>query len=267
MQRLLGRYYKWWYVFYYSYQVANTSFGLKVFIQISIITQALIILWVWHLGNAAIGIFTYLIVGRIYKSLSDVYIFDSISSQISSGSITKDLLVPMSYFKLHFFRSLGFRVVENLISAAGMVIAGLISVLTFARIELNWSNLILVIIFLPLSFLLQYLIGLCVGFMTFFARDKRNYMGINRVYNTIFLVIFVGTILPLDKFPSILARLAESLPFAYFLHFPMQIYLGKYDFNQTLMVFAGGITWYVVLYFLAKWVFKMGLKRNEAVGL
>jgi ABC-type uncharacterized transport system permease subunit len=47
----------------------------------------------------------------------------------------------------------------------------------------------------------------------------------------------------------------------------MQIYLGKYDFNQTLMVFAGGIAWCIVLYFLAKWVFKMGLKRNEAVGL
>jgi ABC-type uncharacterized transport system permease subunit len=47
----------------------------------------------------------------------------------------------------------------------------------------------------------------------------------------------------------------------------MQIYLGKYNFQETLAVFLGGIIWFLVLYFLAKLVFKMGLKKNEAVGL
>jgi len=47
----------------------------------------------------------------------------------------------------------------------------------------------------------------------------------------------------------------------------MQIYLGKYDTFQTVLVFGGGIFWCVLLYFLAKFVFKMGLKKNESVGL
>jgi ABC-type uncharacterized transport system permease subunit len=47
----------------------------------------------------------------------------------------------------------------------------------------------------------------------------------------------------------------------------MQIYLGKYSPTETLMVVLGGIAWCLVLYFLANFVFKMGLKRNESVGL
>jgi ABC-type uncharacterized transport system permease subunit len=51
------------------------------------------------------------------------------------------------------------------------------------------------------------------------------------------------------------------------LHHPMQIYLGEYNSLDILLVFLGGIVWCLVLYFLAKFVFKLGLKRNESVGL
>jgi ABC-2 type transport system permease protein len=59
----------------------------------------------------------------------------------------------------------------------------------------------------------------------------------------------------------------ENTPFAYILHYPMQIYLGKYDTNQTILVFLGGLAWCLALFILAKIVFKLGLKRNESVGL
>jgi ABC-type uncharacterized transport system permease subunit len=56
-------------------------------------------------------------------------------------------------------------------------------------------------------------------------------------------------------------------PLAFTFYHPMQIYLGKYDTTQTIFVFLGGMAWCLILYFLAKIVFKMGLKRNESVGL
>ena len=55
--------------------------------------------------------------------------------------------------------------------------------------------------------------------------------------------------------------------FAFTFYHPMQIYLGKYSILETIYVFGGGIVWCIILYYSAKWVFKMGLKRNEAVGL
>ncbi|MFM7853798.1 MAG: ABC-2 family transporter protein [Flammeovirgaceae bacterium] len=54
---------------------------------------------------------------------------------------------------------------------------------------------------------------------------------------------------------------------AFFAYYPAQIYLGKYDTDQTVLVFLGGIAWCGILYFLAKLVFRLGLKRNESVGL
>jgi ABC-type uncharacterized transport system permease subunit len=47
----------------------------------------------------------------------------------------------------------------------------------------------------------------------------------------------------------------------------MQIYLGEYTNLEIFYVFLGGLAWCIILYFLAKLVFKLGLKRNEAVGL
>ena len=56
-------------------------------------------------------------------------------------------------------------------------------------------------------------------------------------------------------------------PFSFTFYHPVQIYLGKYDNFQTAIVFLGRIFWCAFLYFLAKFVFKMGLKRNESLGL
>jgi ABC-type uncharacterized transport system permease subunit len=47
----------------------------------------------------------------------------------------------------------------------------------------------------------------------------------------------------------------------------MQIYLGKYSNLEIFYTFLGGLVWCIMLYFLAKLVFKMGLKKNESVGL
>jgi ABC-type uncharacterized transport system permease subunit len=74
-----------------------------------------------------------------------------------------------------------------------------------------------------------------------------------------------GSLIPFDANPYL--NFLKYTPFSYYAYHPMQIYLGKYDTITTTQVFAGGLAWCFVLYFLAKFVFKAGLKRNEAVGL
>jgi ABC-2 type transport system permease protein len=100
--------------------------------------------------------------------------------------------------------------------------------------------------------------------MSFFVKDEGSNDAVKRVYESLNLVL-VGTLIPLDKMPF--SSFFSLLPYSWILHHPMQIYLGKYDFNQTILVFAGGIAWCVILFFFAKIIFKAGLKRNEAVGL
>jgi ABC-2 type transport system permease protein len=99
------------------------------------------------------------------------------------------------------------------------------------------------------------------GFSAFFMHENWGIMELSSVTNQ----YASGKTFPLNLvwFVSPLAL----LPFAFNFHHPMQIYLGKYSNLEIFYVFLGGLTWCLVLYFLAKLVFKMGLKRNEAVGL
>ena len=264
LQKLLGQNYKWWYVIKFYIKTTATEFFVRIWVQLALIVQSLMILYVWHLGNFQVEVFTYLIVGRIYKALSDSYFFDILGQQIIGGQITADLMRPQDYIQLTFFRTIGYRIIDNLTSGLGMLLAGIVASLFFAQVELN-SRLLLLLLFLPISFWIQHFTGFIFGCTAFFLEDKRAFQHIMRIYNTVFLVVFTGTFLPIDKIPF--GFIIEKTPFAYFLHLPMQIYLGKYNNFQIFWVFLGGVSWCILLYFLARLVFKIGLKRNESVGL
>jgi ABC-type uncharacterized transport system permease subunit len=74
-----------------------------------------------------------------------------------------------------------------------------------------------------------------------------------------------GRLFPLDILPVI--KFLSFSPFAIFYFHAFQIYFGRYDLFQSLITLAAALFWCVVLYFLAKLVFRLGLKKNEAVGL
>jgi ABC-type uncharacterized transport system permease subunit len=44
-------------------------------------------------------------------------------------------------------------------------------------------------------------------------------------------------------------------------------FLGKYSTTEIIYTFLGGIAWCLVLWILAQVIFKLGLKKNEAIGL
>lgn len=100
------------------------------------------------------------------------------------------------------------------------------------------------------------------GFSAFWFTESA---GINHLVQN-FENFLSGSMFPLYILPVYFNWLQFS-PFAFTFYHPMQIYLGKYNFEQTIWVFAGGIFWCIFLYFVAKLVFKLGLKKNESVGL
>ena len=267
-QKLLGRNYKWWYLLKHSFKSINTGILGFLIAQISDIVQILGITYIWILNNSPKEIITYLIIGRIFKSLSDCYVAEVIAPEVSSGKITNYLILPSTFIPLYFCREVGRRFVFNTTRALSLLSA---IIIFFNYIDLKFLNLTNLILLLPLvvlSFTTSFFVEFMVGFsMTFFA-DKRSHDGFRRSYNGIFGMggILTGVIIPLDKLPFY-NEIIQFLPTTWSLHHPMQIYLGKYSNLEILYVFLGGIFWCFVLYFLAKLVFKMGLKRNEAVGL
>ena len=103
----------------------------------------------------------------------------------------------------------------------------------------------------------------CIGF--WFNTTSSSYAILEA--SSIAIGLMSGSVIPLYLVFSEFWNPVFWTPFTFLLHHPMQIYLGKYDNIQILQTFIGGIAWCVVLWILARLVFKAGLKKNEAVGL
>ena len=264
MQKLLGQNYKWWYLFVHGIKL-NTAYRLSTLIWMfgSLLTL-LVTIFVWWVniqsGSTLIDfktIFTYYIFGNIISLQNAVQW--NLARSIQNGKISSKLLNPSNFMAQVIIIDFGWNLFPRMVEILLLLLIGSLGsqFIIFASI---W-NFILYILLGILGYFISIFISYILGCIAFFIVDVDGVMEINNQLS----FVLSGKALPISIIPVLFG--ANFLPFAFTFYHPMQIYLGKYDFNQTLMVFAGGIAWCVVLYFLAKWVFKMGLKKNEAVGL
>jgi ABC-2 type transport system permease protein len=75
-----------------------------------------------------------------------------------------------------------------------------------------------------------------------------------------------GRIAPFSLLPPVVKQISTFLPYRYMIGFPLEI-LTKADDPQTLMVgFIGSFIWAVLLIVAIGWLWKAGLKKNQAMG-
>jgi ABC-2 type transport system permease protein len=253
IQRLLGRNYKWWYVMVFNFKSASSYVWSDLFYYLKQVLTAYIAIFIWSYSNR-IDIddtLNYLIFGNIFLSLTLLNNNWRMSDEVFEGKMSSKLILPVSIFKYYFFNAIvySFKV--------SIVIIFYLPLLLWFRDKLffDLSGFFVITIFLPIALLIKFFYNFIIASSVFWFTNNEGVISFSETV----VDIFSGSLIPLTVINN---PYLASLFFATFLHHPMQIYLGKYDFNQTLMVFAGGITWCVVLYFLAKWVFKMGLKRK-----
>ena len=272
MQKLLGRNYKWWYLIVISVKSDTTYFSQNIFYVFSTIIKNLLFIIVWYInllsGSTILSlqeIVHYFIVGALVSSIlftDNVTWF--LANQIQTGSLSSILLRPTSFFKWIFFNDLGRGFLQMLIQLSfTLVLLGLANY--FLPIALQPLSILGFLLMLIISRFIQFLINFLQGLTAFWFTEI---WGLTSTVGN-FWNLSSGEMFPLDilvKFFPIFI-FTFFLPFPFLFYYPTQIYLGKYTSLETLYVFLGGITWCLVLYFLAKWVFKMGLKQNESVGL
>ena len=220
----------------------------------------------WLANNKIIDLdlqqkWTYFIVGELFFNL--IFNFGEFEALgILKGHHVIDLLRPQNYLTLKFFDIYGQSLLQNLIK--GFVLAALLIIMIISGniTYFNLTNFLSFLSLIPIALTLLFLINTIVSFSAFFVSQVD---GI--ILNFAFLQgLLMGRIFPLNLLiPNFWFNLCN--PFAYLFYHPMQIYLGKYNANETFLVFLGGLFWCMILYFLAKLVFQIGLKRNESVGL
>ncbi len=264
MQKLLGKNFKWWYVAVQGFK-SNTTYRYNsiawLLSSVVLVCGALVVWYINFQNNLNSDgfkeIFTYFVIGESFIFSSAIQ-FD-IGENIQDGKFTSRLLTPTSYIKRYIAFQFGYQLFENL---SKMIIYLLIALVFYQYFILaNIFNFGLFVFAAIIAYVVNIFIGIIIGASALFLTA---FFGSASFFDSLKLVLG-GKLFPLNSLKFLFPLVFT--PFAFTFYHPMQIYLGKYDALETLYVFGGGIAWCVVLYFLAKWVFAMGLKRNEAVGL
>ena len=260
MQKLLGRNYKWWYLLVFCFKTSTTYLINDVLWLMSRVLTLLLVILVFVLSNRSDSesILTYLISGNILMSLVSVLHSWSICNEIFDGKITSKLIVPTNLVGRWFCETVP-GVLKNSIIIFTIFLPLSLFFPNYISINFNFFQILPLMLF---AYLIRFFLEIMVGLSCFW---------LTQAYGVIdghlaLIPLLSGSLIPLYLFGDNFKFLIFT-PFAFTFYHPMQIYLGKYSPLETLYVFLGGIAWCVVLYFLAKWVFKMGLKRNESVGL
>jgi ABC-2 type transport system permease protein len=263
LNKLLGKNYKWWYLISYEFKRSSGHFYSSIFNTSVRAIEFLAIVFIWKLNGNNSQIISYLALGRVFGRLLTFDISGQVSYFIVKGDLTRLLLLPSYPLNYFLASNIGFNFIRGLINA---LVTLALAILFFGK-DIQFSlNILLLFPFFFLSYLLGLYFSYLIGCIAFWARTNANSTSIIDAFRML-AGLLSGEIIPLFLIFSSFYSPFFWTPFAFLLHHPMQIYLGKYDFNQTVFVFAGGISWCIILYFLAKWIFKIGLKRNEAVGL
>ena len=165
------------------------------------------------------------------------------AKRIIKGDIILDLLKPVPYRGMLFFRMLGTAGMEFGVT---LILVGCLylSVNGAAGIRLERVLLFLVSLFLGMGikFGIQYLFSLLC-----FYTD--NSYGVTKA-REVLTNFFSGAILPLVMFPGGLRRVVEALPFQGIVFTPCSIFIGTFSMEESLRGIAVQAVWIGIL-----WVF------------
>jgi ABC-2 type transport system permease protein len=257
LQQTLGKNYKWWYISLFNFKASSAFIWSDLFYYANQFITAIISIVIWNLNSnsATNETLTYLIFGNILYSLTLLANHWRFSGDIYDGSLSGKLLVPTNSVGFYFFNAMAYSFRQSLVALFYIPILIYFS----TKVQFRYEGVIFVVMLIPLIILIKFYFGQIVGAVGFWFKNSYGIMG----FSETMLALFSGSLIPLFLFP----KFFESTFFAFTLHHPMQIYLGKYSTTEIIYTFVGGIAWCFVLWILARIMFKLGLKRNEAVGL
>lgn len=259
MQKLLGRNYKWWYFVIYVFRLNFAYLTNEILTSLNktlFLLSSLIIFTFIQQENTQI--ISYLILGNLFFATTDANNSWFLGNNIKDGKLSRILILPQNIFHYLFFNG-----ISNTFYMALTYSVSLIPISILFSSSLSFSgNIVYLFLLWPIAVIIRLFLEILTGLTAFWTTE---FYGA-AFLNANFLNFFSGSLFPLtfilDKVPFV-----AYTPYSIILHHPMQIYLGKYTPTETVLVFLGGIAWCLVLYFLAKLVFRLGLKKNEAVGL
>lgn len=204
-------------------------------------------------------IMTYLFGTTVLRSLVMGSRTVDLGWMINSGYLTITLLKPVKNFSFMFVRDLGDKL-YNLSFIAFEIPLMLWLFRPPVFLQSDPVTILLAICSVILAIYIYFYINILFGSIAFWSRD----VWAPRFFLMVILEFATGAMLPLDMLPSWLQSVIGVTPFPHLLYTPLKVYLG--ELPSPLVSLSMQVMWVTILYLLAKYVWREGLKRYEAEG-
>jgi len=241
--------------------LASAFFVYPITIIVSIIVWRLVYS---NLGVDSLGGFTlneiifYSILVAFIEKLIRIKVSRT-SKDIQSGILSRDLCRPYSHNIKRFIQDITKKGTNTLFALIPLIIAIIILKL---QIPKDPINIILTILALINAIILVFAIVQIMAYITFWFKANFGF----GIMMSIIMDFMSGRTLPISIFPSWFQTISNFLPFQSLKYIPVSILLNKFTHIQALEYLLIGIAWTILFIFIAKFMWKKGLKEYEAQG-
>jgi ABC-2 type transport system permease protein len=213
-----------------------------------------------RVGGLEAGDFAaYFIALLLVNHVTYTWIMWEYEHRIRHGALSFSLLKPLHPVHADIAANLASKVITFPVIL--LAAAGLAFLFRPAFHPESWSLLA----FLPsliLAFLLRFALEWTLALAAFWTTRIG---AVNRAY-FVMALFFSGQIAPLTLLPGPMAHLSLVLPFRSTAGFPVDLLLGRLSPHQALIGFATQLVWLGAILFVARLVWRAGLRRYSAVG-
>lgn len=263
--------YKYWRIFSLSFQEEFTYRLNFILWRVRNLLKIVMTYFLWQgifisqqtaFGYTQDQMTTYVLMVLVVTAIVFSAPSSSIGGEIANGDLSNYLLRPFSYLKYWFTRDLASKLLNLLFVSLELTLLWVFLKPNFEFRIGGWEFL---------AFLTACLIGMIMYF--FFQLTSRfvafwspeNIWGISFL-TYLFTDLLGGTIFPLDILPPPLQYALSLTPFPYFIYYPIAIFVGKITGFEIVMVLIKGLIWIFLMWLIAGFVWKKGLKNYSSVG-
>jgi ABC-2 type transport system permease protein len=211
---------------------------------------------------------TYVWLGQALLALLPWVADPEIGQAVRSGGVGYDRLRPVDAYGYWYARTLGWMLARALPRAVLMLLAAGIILPLVGLAAWAWrppSGLIAGLLFVPAFVLMAALATAVLMLGNIVVAASLNERGVNAVLTPL-VVVFSGSLLPLDFFPDALRPFLHVQPFAGLVDIPFRIYFADLQGPAALRGLALQAAWTLVLVGIGRIAMDRMMRRLEMQG-
>ncbi|KYD30415.1 multidrug ABC transporter permease [Geobacillus sp. NFOSA3] len=226
------------------------------------IVQPLITMVVWmnidpSQSDAFIFYFMAVIFVERMTSAWDVWELDH---EIRDGTFSNYIIRPLHPIHWAIAENIVYKVLFLVILVPIWTVAALF--VPALRFDMTGGQALLFLTAVLVGAALRFLLSYACGLLGFWITK------VTAVYSLLEVIsLFLsGRIAPLSMLPPLLQQWSVFLPFRYMIGFPIDIITGAINQKEIMTGFWIAFIWVVLFIIAVQWLWKAGLKKNQAVG-